>query len=75
MSYPLGCVDVSSSPLLRLTTRHSRREARSLVMLNEQRATHRAVTLFPLHGVDNRLFGVTKLRSFRLVGPKKGLQQ
>jgi hypothetical protein len=69
---------------LRLKKRQSRREARGLVIPNEQRATlnavfsgttRRAGSIFPLNCVISRLFSMAKLLSFCLVKRKNGSRQ
>jgi len=80
----LGSVGASFSSLLSLKKCQSRREARRLVVPNKQRvtqsgafsgSTRRAGTLFVPHCVASRLCSTTTLRSLRLVGHKKRLQQ
>ena len=80
----IGSVDVSFLSLLHLQYRQLRREARSLVVPNEQRvtpsggiegATHRAEPHFSPYCVVSRLYRTTILRFFRLVGRKMRLQQ
>ena len=84
MNKKFGSVKVLFLPLLRVKAHQSRREARSLALLNKQRATlsgalsgatQRAEPPFTPNCVISHSFGTTKPRSFCLVSPKRRLQQ
>ncbi len=79
-----GFVDVSSSTLLSLKKRQSRREERGLVIPNERRATpsgafsgstRRAGTIVAFSCVVSRLCRMTTLRFFRRAEDNNSIQQ